>query len=671
MPLKFEFLPVEVLELILCNNCIEPEDVISCSRVSRTLKVICNRNSIWRSKFKMIYPTLYLHIPAPDRWKKLYNSISKLRREMTKNILALSHTFVWSMYHDYEWPDIPRRALSLYEVMFDEQTAEGCGKYYVLDECYRLIHGGLKHKNLTLKYYAEKVYIHLNDQCVANSEWEKFIQDSKTTLKHEYEKGLMIIAKSLQPTIRVDEAYVQKRLDLYSWEVKKFLQSKYPNVFVFERNLLRHNNGKKSIWKGEQCVLILEEVHNYFKHSLCFQAIGTFDYDPSNYCVDKVLKKLKGSSKVLLALESCIGKRLGVFTEIHKSKSGRIPDSWKLYYLGSDDKSGYLEDCVLCLEETSPMNLVIDNWKNVQLVDSLELCRTLFHHIVFLAECRLRGEWWQAGEPVVHDLLAEETYNQPIRSLFSSWRHVEHWKISQLRHYRCQLGRVIENPNSIQGKLLHLNILLRINSSLTLHALTDMRRQMVQPPYTLRDLLRMIASVNTRAKARVVDLKMLLNPNGNNHSSLSPLALASGPWPHGWPGGEMVQKRRVDRKSWQVQFAVGQVLEQKGNSLCVVYDWDSMCVESEDTLILMGETNLNHGTDQPFFRVLIDGGASRYLAQENLRHAREPMPITNPLLGRYFTAFVYPHYVPNPQKAYEYPEDANIREQDALFLSLI
>merc|ERR1711915_400513 len=124
------------------------------------------------------------------------------------------------------------------------------------------------------------------------------------------------------------------------------------------------------------------------------------------------------------------------------------------------------------------------------------------------------------------------------------------------------------------------------------------RRRIGQPPNSMRDLLRMLASVDKRARTRVSELKNLLASGSTYCSSFN------GPWPHGWPGGEIVQKRRVDRKSWQVQFAVGEILEQRGGDLCVVYDWDSMCVESEDTLVLMGETSLVHGTDQPFFRVL-------------------------------------------------------------------
>lgn len=45
------------------------------------------------------------------------------------NVLALSHVYVWSLYHDYEWPDIPHRALELYSSdMFDKNLWPGIGR---------------------------------------------------------------------------------------------------------------------------------------------------------------------------------------------------------------------------------------------------------------------------------------------------------------------------------------------------------------------------------------------------------------------------------------------------------------------------------------------------------------------------------------------------------------
>ncbi|KAG7159433.1 uncharacterized protein LOC121877340 [Homarus americanus] len=667
-------LPYEVLERILTDICVNVEDVVSCSVTCKYFHGVCQRNSLWKKKLSQHYSYVYQHSELVWKekldWKSKYVSLYRCKKKLLQCILALSRTFVWSMYHDYEWPDIPRRALTLYETLFTEELGEA-NLFYILDECHNIMNTGPQCMDLTLKYYAGKLYNHIYERCVINSEWKKFIAQPEESLKYSYEEGLLWVVVSLRPThSEYDINKVKLSLDKLACETLKYIKEKYPDNPVSSKmeNKCDFLKGCSSFWKGEHCCDIVQAVHHVIKHKSGFKINNSlYESGPDHYCIDQVLLNRKGSSKLLLIIESCIADRLGVHAEVHKNITDHVLDTWKLYYVGQDGVSGYSNACDLCKKDPSSLRIVLNDWQEGQTVDAAGMCQAIIQQIVFLAECWLKGERWQAGEPVLYDLLDEETYNQPIRLLFTAWQHVEHWKMSRLYHYMHQLLRVNESHQTL-GKLLHLSILLRINSKLTLEKLLNFRRRMGQPPNTMRDLLRMLASVDKRARTRVSELKTLLSTAIASYSSLNPLA--SVPWPHGWPGGEMVQKRRVDRKSWQVQFAVGEVLEQRGGDLCVVYDWDSMCVESEDTLVLMGETGLAHGTDQPFYRVLTDGGSARYLAQENLRHARQPQHLRNPLIGRYFTAFIYPFYIPNPQKAYEYPEDANIREQNALTLKL-
>ncbi|KAK8735461.1 hypothetical protein OTU49_005403 [Cherax quadricarinatus] len=669
-----ESLPYEVLERILTDIRVKVEDIVSCCVTCKYLCGVCQRNSLWKRKFSQHYPYTYSYSESICKekvdWKAKYASLYRCKKKLIQCILALSRTFVWSMYHDYEWPDIPRRALDLYETLFLDDLGDA-NLFYILDECYNIMKTGPQCMDLTLKHYAGKLYSHVYERCVINAEWKKFIEQPEESLKYSYEEGLLWVVVSLQP-IRSEPQSKKVRimLDKLASESLCYIRQKYPDNPLCNKMETKCEflTGNVSYWKGEHCSEIVQAVHYVIKHEYGFKINNSlYESRPDHYCVDQVLINRKGSSKLLLVIESCVANRLGVHIEVHKNVTGHVLDTWKLYFVGQDGVSGYLNACEICKKDPSSLSIVMSEWQEGQTVDALGMCQSIIQQIVFLAECWLKGERWQAGEPVLYDLLDEETYNQPIRLLFTAWQHVEHWKMSRLYHYMHQLLN-INKSHQTQGKLLHLSILLRINSKDTLEKLLEFRRRMGQPPNTMRDLLRMLASVDKRARTRVSELKNLLSTAVTSYSSLNPLA--SVPWPHGWPGGEMVQKRRVDRKSWQVQFAVGEVLEQRGGDLCVVYDWDSMCVESEDTLVLMGETGLAHGTDQPFYRVLTDGGSARYLAQENLRHARHPQHLKNPLIGRYFTAFIYPFYIPNPQKAYEYPEDANIREQNALTLKL-
>ncbi|KAK7067754.1 hypothetical protein SK128_018321 [Halocaridina rubra] len=677
-PANIEKLPYEVIERILSDCGVTAEDVVSCSLISKYLNGVCQRNSLWKTKYCQHYPCSYQYCESlvKDKvdWKAKFIVKYKCKKKLVQCILGLSRTFVWSMYHDYEWPDIPRRALALYETLFEEEFGKS-NMYYILDECQNILTMKPQYADLTLKYYADKVYNHIYGRSITTQKWNKFLAQPTEDLTFNYEEGLHCIVVSLQqdPSTKLGhgictQSWITFMLDSLALQTLIYLKKSYPKNPVCSIQEGRTEDLKnESKWKGEHCVEILQAAHSVLKHENGYKINNSLDgIGPHHYCIDKVLMHKKGSSKLLLVIQSCIAKRLGVHTEVHKCVTDHILDTWKLKYVGQDGSNGYIDGCDICKEDEPAISMV-HSWNEGQLVDAPGMCKAIILQIVFLAECWLKGEQWPAGEPVLYDLFDEETYHQPIRLLFTAWQHVEHWKMSKLYHYmHCLL--IVTGSEHIEGKLLHLSILLRINSKQTLEKLLNFRRRLGHPPNTMRDLLRMLASVDKRARTRISELKNLLSTGMTNYSILNPLA--SIPWPHGWPGGEIVQKRRVDRKSWQVQFAVGEVLEQRGGDLCVVYDWDSMCVESEDTLVLMGETGLSHGTDQPFYRVLTDGGSARYLAQENLRHARQPRHLKNPLIGRYFTAFIYPFYIPNPQKAYEYPEDANIREQNALTLKL-
>lgn len=77
----------------------------------------------------------------------------------------------------------------------------------------------------------------------------------------------------------------------------------------------------------------------------------------------------------------------------------------------------------------------------------------------------------------------------------------------------------------------------------------------------------------------------------------------------------------------------------------------------------MGVYNLPNKEKQPFYNVLVGDGSTRYAAQENLEPCRQPSEIKHPEIGKYFNEFVKNHYIPNEQKASEYPEDVSALNQ--------
>ena len=69
-------------------------------------------------------------LPPPPSSLSLYSRLCSLYEPLCDNVMALSNVFVWSLYHDYEWPDIPHRALNLFlNDMFDAELRPPSGRW--------------------------------------------------------------------------------------------------------------------------------------------------------------------------------------------------------------------------------------------------------------------------------------------------------------------------------------------------------------------------------------------------------------------------------------------------------------------------------------------------------------------------------------------------------------
>jgi len=120
----------------------------------------------------------------------------------------------------------------------------------------------------------------------------------------------------------------------------------------------------------------------------------------------------------------------------------------------------------------------------------------------------------------------------------------------------------------------------------------------------------------------------------------------------------------VKRRTPEVKYSIGMIMKhQRYEYLCVITGWDLRCEASPEWMVEMGIDELQCGSNQPFYNVFADDGSSRYAAQENLVMAAQPGWVDHFEIGRYFCNFNGTHYVPNEEKAKEYPEDAEVRDR--------
>lgn len=95
----------------------------------------------------------------------------------------------------------------------------------------------------------------------------------------------------------------------------------------------------------------------------------------------------------------------------------------------------------------------------------------------------------------------------------------------------------------------------------------------------------------------------------------------------------------------------------------MICSWDPICAASKDWATQMRVNSLRLKGNQPFYNVLVEDGSTRYAAQENLSINEHPSPIPHSEIGKYFESFHGTHYIPNPEKSLEFPDDEIVRHE--------
>lgn len=66
----------------------------------------------------------------------------------------------------------------------------------------------------------------------------------------------------------------------------------------------------------------------------------------------------------------------------------------------------------------------------------------------------------------------------------------------------------------------------------------------------------------------------------------------------------------------EMKFAVGMIMRHlRLGYICVIYDWDPICLASSDWQDQMNVHRLSMKDKQPFYNVLVEDGSHRYVAQ--------------------------------------------------------
>lgn len=395
----------------------------------------------------------------------------------------------------------------------------------MLDECYNIIHGVDSNRDLTLKYYAQKVYYYLNTKINFDSMWGEVSNlageenaplshsrcwTSASSVRFDYLCALYTIAESIPTTDRVDKASVHENLGVLYEAVEERIKQYSPAIL--KKNLRAHDDltseNKTWIYTLSECAFLMKQVHDVVVHELGFVVSHDSVYKGYKYCIDKVLKAKVGDYKIIMALQAHLAQYFGISTEMHENSKGQ----WKIYYnvtegnistyqcpkcyekMTNDAKEGSLrketsrkrqlgihkehssrckarkfgpsspvKDFSSSIGESSSTSLSDaaattssstqeqqqqqrEEEEKSKVLHELSFHRSILESLVTHFAKNLKNEWRLAGGPTVYNLLSEDTFATSMRDIFSAWRHVEHWKIAQLRHYMLLLNRVSNDP---------------------------------------------------------------------------------------------------------------------------------------------------------------------------------------------------------------------------------
>ncbi|XP_043281812.1 F-box only protein 21-like [Venturia canescens] len=606
-------LPCEVLDQILENEDLQITDVVNFSLTCKHLYwTVSESNKLWRTKFLQRWPHLQeafdeLHNTAEEtknpNWR--YETKERLltRRRLLEKLSRMSAKHYGKM--ELSAPDMKE-----YDPMFlTEYGARLMSYHYLVDELIMLIEQPLEICNLTHKHYAYKVVTYLKQTYLAK-EWEKFVALSPE--KQTSERGAILVAQWSQPEKRVSPRKVSEMIDDMAQKTRNLITESYPDIpinLVPRETLARWKteNLKDNQWDNEYSRTIVSALCKVMFHDLGFHGNSEMYYSSKNSFIDEVLIHKQGIPITLAIVFESAARRLGLHCET-VSFPAHFLLRWKERYIPRTKEDEEVE------------SYYIDVFNGGQF-----LTRNSCSAIAGATRCPI------------------EKYN--FHRTTSAVKVVQRManNLEVAGRQRTQLyGRAARLRSALE--LLHLvkprdtNTIIDLGRFYMLHQM---------------DVTGLIETLND----------MLLNSSQEEQDSL-------GQAKHIIEMLEDYEKRielnspKPKKRTPEIKYAVGMIMTDTLNHRCVITGWDTKwdkARSNEYTPELISAWV--HGNQQPFYYIYGENGSSRYAAQENLFISNTPAAINHHEIGKNFCKFMKTYYMPNEEKAREYPEDEEFRDK--------
>ncbi|KAK9301059.1 hypothetical protein QLX08_006403 [Tetragonisca angustula] len=593
-------LPGEIIVYILEDKRLSLADIVHFSLTCKSLyKIVNGSNKLWKTKFFKRWPLLK---EVYDINKKLEHRIINWKEEVKVSVTSrtklLCYLFSMSSKH-HRKQDLPNSEFKDLDPLFcPKEGAHPLAYYFLLDELDSLI----KHPatNLTHRYYGLKIIRYLK-QTHLKDEWQKFI--SLPPKQQTLERGATFVAQWSQPEKNVSYLAISSILDNIAEQTKEFLREQYPGHSIFSVSNERFNFWKNNIiddnqWNVTETRQITDALCEVLFVKLKFYGNSKMYYWLEKSFIDHVLETGSGIPITLAIVFESVARRLGVHCEPVNFPSHFLLRWKERYGPGFKDTE----------------NFYIDVFNHGHFVTK-ESCP----RVGGVSRCPI--EKYNVHEAAT----AIEVVTRIANNLEVAARQHTH-----INDRTARLRSVLELRYMIQPDA---NIILQLG------------RIYISQYMDLTELVKILENMQQ-------DLELI--SRGQANIILQTFQTLQRCQKKLQPEEEVKPKRRVP----SVKYAIGLIMTHRIHGyFCVITGWDPRCMASTEWMNEMNVDELDQGANQPFYNIFVDDGSCHYVAQENLVLSPNSQGINHHAIGRYFYKFSGAHYIPNEEKAKEYPED--------------
>ncbi|KOC67221.1 F-box only protein 21 [Habropoda laboriosa] len=594
-------LPEEIIVCILEVKRLGFLDVVNFSLSCKNLyKLVNNNNKLWKTKFFQRWPLLKeMYQMNKELNDQMINWKEEIKASLSSRMKLLYHLSLMSSKH-YRKQELSNSDFKEYDPLFrPEDGAHPSAYNFLVDELMSLIKYPTIASNLTHRYYALKVVRYMKQNHLKD-EWQKFI--SLPPKQQTLERGATILAQWSQPERDVSYLAISSTLDNIAEQTKKLLKEKYPAHPIFSVPAETFIFWKNNIIDDNQWN-VLES--NQVTDALCevlFKKLGFY-----------------GKAEMYYNYENSFIDR------VLEHRRG-IPITLSIVFESVARRLG-----IRCEPVSFPSHFLL-RWKETYGPESKDIEHfyiDVFNGGQFLTKKNCPGINGISRCPI-------ERFNthEAATTVEVVTRMVNNLEIAARQHTHMN-GRTARLRSAVE-----LRCMIQPNDA---NAILQLGRIYILQFMDLTELVEIVKNMQknlvltSRGQANIISqtFQVLQKCQNNVH-----------------PEEEVKPKRRVPG----VKYAIGLIMRHKIHEyLCLITGWDAHRNPSVEWLSEMSVNELDEGADQPFYAIFVDDGSCNYAAQvKNFK-------ITHKFIIRKFSTGT--HYVPNEEKAREYPEDEKIRNE--------